>query len=245
MLPALGVMLLVLVAAWPRLGPLLESVGLGMPVIDLREARELRMVNPRYAGTDRFNRPYVVTAAIGRQIPSRDDLMSLERPRAEIVLRRGALVVVTATTAVYQTQAQLLDLFEDVNLIHENGTRFVTRSAHVDASANTAEGHEPVIGNGPSGDIAAQGFRILDKGDTIVFTGVSHLLLKGSKPTATSPAPPGLPAEIEAAAARIEATTSLPLTSEPEPKPHAGVRPHGAVIGGASAVGVKERPDAG
>ena len=31
------------------------------------------MVNPRYAGTDRSNRPFVVTAAIGRQVPDRDD----------------------------------------------------------------------------------------------------------------------------------------------------------------------------
>jgi hypothetical protein len=62
-----------------------------------------------------------------------------------------------------------------------------------------------VTGDGPSGNIAAQGFRILDKGDTIIFTGKSYLLLKGAKPTAPQAAPPTLPSEIEAAAARIEA----------------------------------------
>src|SRR5262249_25045112 len=122
-LPVVGMMLLVLVAVWPRLGPLLESVRLGFPVIDLREARELRMLNPRYAGIDRLNRPYVVTSAIGRQMPNRDDLMSLEKPRAEMIMHRGATVVVTAETAIYQSQVQLLDLFDDVNLVHENGTR--------------------------------------------------------------------------------------------------------------------------
>ena len=205
MLPALGLALLVLVALWPQLGPLLESVGLGLPVIDLREAHELRMLNPRYAGVDRFNRPYVVTAAIGRQVPNRDDLMSLEAPKAELVLRHGASVVVTAATAIYQSPAQLLDLFDDVNLVHENGTRFVTQSAHVDVSASTAEGHDPVVGRGPSGNIAAQGFRILDKGDTVIFTGASHLLLKGTKPTASPATPAGLPPEAEAAAAQIAA----------------------------------------
>src|SRR5258705_9545227 len=59
LLPAVGLTLLVMVAVWPRLGPLLDSVRLGFPAIDLREAHELRMVNPRYAGIDRFNRPYV------------------------------------------------------------------------------------------------------------------------------------------------------------------------------------------
>jgi lipopolysaccharide export system protein LptC len=225
LLPMLGLTLLILVAIWPRLGPLLESVRLGFPVIDLREARELRMLNPRYAGVDRFNRPYVVTAAIGRQVPNRDDLMSLEHPRAEMILRRGALIVVTAAAAVYQSQAQLLDLSEDVNLVHENGTRFVTKTAHVDVSADTAEGHDPVSGRGPSGDIDAQGFRILDKGDTIIFTGKSNLLLKGSKPSAQPVAsPPSLPHEITDTAARIEAaaaeSTVVPLDFS---SPSAGV----------------------
>jgi lipopolysaccharide export system protein LptC len=210
LLPAAGLSLLVLVAVWPRLGPLLDSVRLSFPVIDLREARELRMLNPRYAGIDRFNRPYVLTSAVGRQVPSRDDLMSLERPRAEMTMHRGATVVVTAATAMYQSQPQLLDLFNDVNLVHENGTRFVTQSAHVDLSANTAEGHAPVVGHGPSGDIAAQGFRIFDKGDIIIFTGNSNLLLKGTNSSVHSAAPAALPTGIAAAAAQIEAAATLP-----------------------------------
>jgi lipopolysaccharide export system protein LptC len=223
LLPAVGLTLLVLVAVWPRLGPLLDSVRLGFPAIDLREARELRMLNPRYAGIDRFNRPYVVTSAIGRQVPNRDDLMSLEQPKAEMTMHRGASVVVTAATAMYQSQAQLLDLFDDVNLVHENGTRFVTRTAHVDVSANTAEGHDPVVGHGPSGDIAAQGFRILDKGDTIIFTGNSNLRLKGTKPSANPAMPAALPPEVEAAAARIETVATAPAAVAPEPPTPANV----------------------
>jgi lipopolysaccharide export system protein LptC len=216
-LPVLGVTLLVLVAVWPRIGPLLETVRLGLSVIDLREARELRMLNPRYAGVDRFNRPYVVTSAVGRQAPNRDDLMSLELPRAEMTMHRGALVVVTAATAMYQTQTQLLDLFGDVNLVHENGTRFVTQTARVDVSASSAEGHDPVSGHGPSGDIAAQGFRVLDKGNTIIFTGTSNLLLKGTKPS-PDPAikPATLPPEVAETAARIEAATMAEPATQSE-----------------------------
>ena len=145
-----------LVAGWPRLVPLLESVRLGIPAIDLREARELRMVNPRYGGFDRYNRPYVVTAAIGRQVPDRNDVVALERPKAVMTVHGGASVVLTAAIGIYQSQAQLLDLFTDVNLIHENGTRFVTQRAHLNRSDNSAEGRDPVEGHGPSGDIAGQ-----------------------------------------------------------------------------------------
>lgn len=224
-LPAIGVTLLLLVAGWPRLAPFLESVRLGSPAIDLREARELRMVNPRYGGLDRYNRPYVVTAAVGRQVPDRDDIMALERPKAVMTVHGGASVVLTAATGIYQSQAQLLDLFADVNLVHENGTRFVTQRAHLNLSDNTAEGHDPVKGHGPSGDITGQGFRILSKGETIIFTGESDLLFKGTKPSSAPAEPPALPAAVEATAALIESAVAASPVVPPTPLPPARATP--------------------
>ena len=267
-MPITGIALLVLVAIWPRLVPLLESVRFGFPVIDLREAHELRMLNPRYAGVDRENRPYVVTSAIGRQASDRDDLMSLERPRAEMTMHSGALVVVTAATAMYQSQAQLLDLFGDVNLVHENGTRFVTNTAHVDVAADSAAGNDPVTGHGPSGDITAHGFRVVDKGNTIIFTGKSNLLLKGTKPSVHPAAtPPTLPAEVAETAAALEAAavapgaTALetpvnanplagpaptPLAAEPDPavKSHSLAKRDAKPPSAKAPMSVRTKPDA-
>ena len=183
-LPAIGVALLLLIAVWPRLAPLWERMRLAFPAIDLREARQLRMLNPHYAGVDRLGRPFVVTAAIGRQVPDRQDLMSLEAPRADLKMHAGADVVVTAATGVYQSSAQLLDLFGQVTLVHQNGTRFVTDTARVDVANSTAEGADPVVGQGPSGDVNAAGFQILGKGETIMFTGKSDMLLRGAAPGA-------------------------------------------------------------
>jgi lipopolysaccharide export system protein LptC len=220
-LPVIGIALLCLVSAWSRLPTLLEGVRLGFAAIDLREARELRMVNPRYAGLDRYNRPFAVTAAIGRQVPDRNDVMALEQPKAVMTVHGGASVMVTAATGVYQSQAQLLDLFEDVNLVHQDATRFVTQRAHLNLSDNTAEGHDPVEGHGPSGDITGEGFLILSKGDTIIFSGQSSLLLKGAKQNAVAAiAPPALPADIEKTAAQVEsAATALPVVTFPTGSP--------------------------
>src|SRR5689334_20974699 len=77
-LPAVGFGLLLLIALWPELAPLWNRLRLAFPPIDLREARELRMIAPRYAGIDRLGRPFVVTAKVGVQVPDRQDLMSLE-----------------------------------------------------------------------------------------------------------------------------------------------------------------------
>jgi lipopolysaccharide export system protein LptC len=222
-LPAIGVGLLLLVAGWPRLEPLLDSMRLTIPVIERRDARELRMVDPRYAGIDRLNRPYVLTAAAGRQMPGRGDLMSLDRPRGKLILHGGARVVLTAATGIYQTQSRLLDLFGDVTLTHENGTRFVTQAAHLDLAAEIASGHDPVSGQGPSGDITAQGFRVLDKGDRIFFTGRSYLLLKRVVAGRAAPPQPALPATVEQTAARL--ATAAVATRAKDAMPAARPRP--------------------
>jgi lipopolysaccharide export system protein LptC len=223
MLPAIGLGLLLLVGAWPRLEPLLSRVAIALPRVDRRDARELRMIEPRYAGIDRLNRPYVLTAAAGRQMPERGDLVSLDRPRGQLIVRGGAKVVLTAAVGIYQAQMRLLDLFGEVTVTHDNGTRFVTRAAHLDLAAETASGQDPVAGTGPDGSIEAQGFSILDKGDTILFSGVAHLLLRRVSAGRQAPPPPALPARVEQEAARIAAAApaalAAPQTTAGEPAP--------------------------
>jgi lipopolysaccharide export system protein LptC len=229
-LPAIGLTLLLLVVAWPRIAPLFDR--LRFAAIDLREARELRMMNPRYVGTDRDGHPYVITAAIGRQVPQRDDLMALDQPVANLKSHSGADIVVTADSGVYQTQTQFLDMFGNVTLNHENGTKIVTASARLDAANNAAEGREYVEGHGPSGDLTAQGFRTIDKGDIVIFTGQSTLLLKSSKQDAAPPAPAAVPAPIAQAAAQIEAkaeaTTARPAAHPVPAKPTTPAPHHAA-----------------
>ncbi|MFZ2003532.1 MAG: LPS export ABC transporter periplasmic protein LptC [Stellaceae bacterium] len=221
-LPAIGGSLLLLVMVWPRVAPLFDRFRFA--AIDLREARELRMINPRYVGTDRDGHPFVVTAAVGRQVPQRDDVMSLDSPAADLQSHSGAKIVVSGENGVYQTQTQFLDVFGKVTVHHENGSTFVTNSARLDAANDAAEGHDPVEGHGPQGDITAQGFRVIDKGDIVIFTGRSDLTLDGTKPAAPTPgaaashAPAvGVPAPVAQAAAQIEAKVEPKTEHHPEP----------------------------
>ncbi len=215
-LPAIGVSLLLLIAVWPRLVPLWERMRFSFPPIDLRDAQELRMVNPRYSGLDREGRPFVVTAASGRQIPDRQDLMSLKAPVAEIKLRSGAKVWASSVSAIYQSQASMLDLFGDVTVTHQDGTRFLTQTARVNVAQNAAEGSDPVSGHGPAGEIKAQGFRIIDKGDTIIFTGNAEMVLNAAKKVAPKRAPAAVPAPVAVLASQVEAEAkpAVPVTRQ-------------------------------
>jgi lipopolysaccharide export system protein LptC len=223
-LPAIGVSLLLLVVAWPRVAPLFDRFRL--TAIDLREARELRMINPRYAGTDRDGRPFVITAAVGRQVPQRDDVMSLDQPVAHVQSHSGARIVVTSDSGVYQTQTQYLDLFGNVTINHEDGTTFVTSAARLDAANDAAEGSAPVEGHGPRGDIAAQGFRILDNGTITIFTGKSNMLLKAAAQQTPAAAPATVPAPIAQAAAQLEAKAEgAPAAPAAHPTPANKAKP--------------------
>src|SRR3954451_19940023 len=205
LLPIIGVSMLLLIAIWPRLEPLWERMRVSFPAIDLRDARELRMVNPRYSGTDREGRPFVVIADSARQIPDRQDLVSLQAPIAELTLRSGEHVQATSVTAIYQSQAGVVDMFDDVTVTHQDGTRFITRTARVNTAQNAAEGDDPVAGHGPAGDVKAEGFRILDKGDTIIFTGKADMLLNGASKSAATRTPPALPEAVAELATQTEA----------------------------------------
>jgi lipopolysaccharide export system protein LptC len=233
-LPAIGGTMLLLVVVWPRVAPLFDRFRFA--AIDLREARELRMINPRYAGTDKDGRPFVITAAVGRQVPQRDDVMSLDQPVANVQSHSGAKIVITGDSGVYQTQTQFLDVFGNVKVNHENGSTFTTSSARLDAANSAAEGHAPVEGHGPQGDVSGQGFQIIDKGDIVIFTGQSNLLLKSTKQQSPAPAPADVPAPVAQAAKQLEAkaeathVVSAPPPAHPSPAHPAAAKsaPNGA-----------------
>jgi lipopolysaccharide export system protein LptC len=175
--PAIALVLLLLIAVWPRLQEAIERVHFAPPQLDLREAQDVRMVEARYTGVDRQHRPFVITADVARQNPSANDIVALEQPKGDLNTASGSAVQITARTGIYQPQTQLLDLFGDVQLHQDKGNVFRTGSAHIDMANGTADGHEAIEGEGPFGHISGQGFRVLDHGDVIVFTGKTHLEL--------------------------------------------------------------------
>jgi lipopolysaccharide export system protein LptC len=177
LLPAVAVGLVMLVAVWPRLQAAFQSINFKASRLDLREALDLRMVNVHYAGIDKRRRPFVLTADVARQSPQHQELVSLEGPKADITLKSEVWLYISGDTGVYLSPTQLLDLFGNVKLFHDRGYELTTDTAHLDMTAGTAEGHDPVQGQGVFGDVESEGFRLLDHGEIIIFTGHAKLHL--------------------------------------------------------------------
>ncbi|MGE4221326.1 MAG: LPS export ABC transporter periplasmic protein LptC, partial [Alphaproteobacteria bacterium] len=105
-------------------------------------------------------------------------LIELAQPKADIVMEDGSWLALTARKGLYDKNVQVLQLTGAVNLFHDKGYEFRTESATFDLKAGDAHGVDPVQGQGPFGQLDAQGFVIYNRGERVVFTGKSKLVLQ-------------------------------------------------------------------
>lgn len=172
-----------LVVVWPYLTPTDGRFRLGFSNLVTTEAESPNIVNPRLIGTDNENKPFSITADIAKNFRLRTDFwkestpVELEMPKADITLDDGTWLVLTANTGLLTPSAKTLRLDGSVNLFHDSGYEFRTSSATINLKTGTADSTEPVEGQGPFGELTAQGMHLADKGKTIVFTGKARVLI--------------------------------------------------------------------
>ena len=177
LLPALAAALILLVVAWPQFT--IDGGGFRLSVSKLApdQADSLTMLNARFDGLDEKDRPYMLTADMATQSDSDEDLVELELPKADITLEDGTWLALTARSGEYRQQSRILDLMGSVSLFHDQGFELRTEAARVDLAKGVAEGAQPVQGHGSAGFIEAEGFRVLDRGARIIFTGKAHMII--------------------------------------------------------------------
>ena len=177
LLPVVAGVLVLLVAIWPYLQTQDSRFRIGFSALKARETVNPSMVNARFVGTDEGNQPFSITADIAKNLLKNTSDVELEMPKADITLKDGSWLVVTAETGLYGRETQTLDLIGAVNLFHDSGYEIRTAKADVDLARGVAEGDAPVEGHGPFGELKAEGFRLEDKGRVIIFTGRSRLVI--------------------------------------------------------------------
>jgi len=181
-LPAAAFVLVSLVVLWPHLAPDDLRFRIGFAAIKASVSKDPSMVNPRFVGTDSENKPYSITADLARSLGdlnAKDTPASieLEMPKADITLEDGTWLVLTAESGLLEQSDKSLNLEGAVNLFHDSGYEFRTEKAAIDLTSGVAAGNLPIEGQGPFGILNAEGFRLVDKGKTIYFSGKSKLIL--------------------------------------------------------------------
>jgi lipopolysaccharide export system protein LptC len=172
-------MALALVAAimiWPQLQITDTSFSIALSNAKLSTKEGLSMVNARFVGVDLEKQPFSITADIAKNLLKDREQIELEMPKADITVSDGSWLVLTANSGVYNQKRKFLNLEGAVNLFHDSGYEFKTKKASIDLNQGIAISNEPVKGQGPFGQLQAEGFRIENKGNKIFFSGKSKLI---------------------------------------------------------------------
>ena len=177
LLPMIAAALMLIVVIWPEMTSRDEGFRIGVADISVEDAKNLRMVGPRYMNIDTEGQPYVLSADETTQASGDDQLLQLTRPKADITLKDGTWIALNAEFGDYYRKDKLLDLYGAVNLYQDDGYEFHTTRAHFDLNTGGASGQEAVQGQGPFGTVESEGFRILDSGNAILFTGRSRMVI--------------------------------------------------------------------
>ena len=177
-LPLLALILVGLVLMLPQFDKAEKNLRASIKSqIKAQDLENLYMVNARYVGTDEKNRSYTLTADSARQVSTDSDLVALEGPKAAITTEDGHKISMRANAGAFYRKARTLVLFGNVHVFHDDGYTFKTNEMELDLNKGSAKGSKPVLAHGPLGILRAKGFEVLDKGQTVLFTGKARLTI--------------------------------------------------------------------
>ncbi|GHU05293.1 hypothetical protein FACS1894205_5020 [Alphaproteobacteria bacterium] len=180
-LPSLAAALLSLVVIWPQLSSLDGGLALFSSGMGIKAADMLAIQNPHYYGTDNGNQPFSVTALVATQIDAENMVFSLEKPSADLSQKDGGSVIVNADAGLFRQKEDILDLMGGVSLYKSDGYEMHTESVSLNTKEGSGAGDDPVSGQGPGGEIAAEGIRLWDGGNRVMFTGKAKAILNASE----------------------------------------------------------------
>ena len=176
-LPLMALALVAAIMIWPQLQVMDTSFSIALSNAKLSTKEGLSMVNARFVGVDLKKQPFSITADIAKNLLKDITQIELEMPKADITVSDGSWLVLTANSGVYYQKRKFLNLEGAVNLFHDSGYEFKTKKANIDLNQGIAISNEPVKGQGPFGQLQAEGFQIENKGNKISFLGKSKLIL--------------------------------------------------------------------
>ncbi|MFN4277116.1 MAG: LPS export ABC transporter periplasmic protein LptC [Ferrovibrio sp.] len=167
-LPLIALGTVAAVIAWPQLSKKHNMLPLTFSDVDSANAA-LVMNNPRYRGTDASGQPYIVTADRAVQDPQDDKQVTLDKVQADITMSNGEWWSLTADTGLYQGALQLLDLYGNIAVFGDRGYEMHGHSAEINLQTKVVSSDDKVWGHSALGKINANGMRIYDRGQRIVF----------------------------------------------------------------------------
>lgn len=201
LLPLGAIILMGVVAARLNHNPMMEQLT-QIPSEEQTTPGQSELVGARYEGVDEAGKPFTLTADKAMRVMDETtaseglssglegETVDLVRPRAEMNLGENRAFAITANEGRYEQESSKLNLTGGVTVEDGRGNELYIDRVDVDLDGSALVADTPVRGSGPSGTIDAEGLRLEDGGDKVIFTGRTTLTLPGTGASSLTPATP-------------------------------------------------------
>ncbi len=151
----------------PLLNPVHERFSLNFSSVQKGASEKPKMTKPRFQGLDSSNQSFYITADSATQ--ESENVIVLDQVNGDISTEDGGWASVIADAGTIYTEKNELHLYGNVQVYTGDGYEFKTERATIYTDKSVIEGDKPILGQGPSGTIDAQSFRIEQGGQIIKF----------------------------------------------------------------------------
>lgn len=145
------------------------------------QGSKITMELPRIAGFTRDSRAYELTAETAVQDISDPDTIELKSLRAKMELQDRDVVEIAASSGVYNSKGDKLQLRDQILVKSAHGYLGRLREASVDMKGGKVVSEQPVEITMPTGKLTANRLEIIDSGELIRFDRGVVLTIDGDK----------------------------------------------------------------
>ena len=135
------------------------------------------LLKPRFESVDDKQQPFTITADKAVQGQNDPDMVRLDRPVADMMMKSGAWVAAEALGGIYEQQTEKLFLSGQVKLFHDSGYQLETDELRIDLKSREAHSDKDVHAQGPAGTLEASGLQAQADEGLLVFKGPARLVL--------------------------------------------------------------------
>lgn len=171
-LPATIVAIILALMAWVTIKELFGGFS------DGHSGAAIHMTNARFQGRDGDGHPYMMGAAEVARDSADSGKMYLTKPMLTYNMDSLKPTKIVSDTGLFRADTHLLALKGHVVATDAQGDTFLTSTALIDTQNLDVNGWNKVRGFGPHGTITADSFGIYNHGQSIVFSGDVHSILK-------------------------------------------------------------------
>ena len=174
----LGLAVMALVASlivWPLLYSVDQPLKLTFNALETKEAQPKKMVNPRFHGLDKFNRPFNIRADEATQ--QTEILVGLKNISGDMAVQNGQWIMLEASDGVANTENKTLHLTGKVRVYTSEGYEIDSTDVTADMDNGIATSNVPVQMQGPLGLLTGSGFVLDINAQKLNITGRVHLTI--------------------------------------------------------------------